>query len=264
MIFVFVSICLTVLSMTVFFNIETITVTGKTSYTDAQVLDAAKIKTGDNMLRLSKAGAEKRIAKALVNVENVNIRKVFPSDLIIELEPSIPSINIKHEGRYAILSQGGRVLAFEGKPEANLLVFSGFNAVEPQIGEVAISDDAVKSTLIYDFRDCVEELGFNGIGEVDISDRYNIKFDYEDRIEVELGSINEMRYKLKLAKTVIDDKISPRAQGTLNVTGEFASFLDKQGMERFEAGKAALAAAATTAQTDEISETDTSQTSVTE
>lgn len=254
MILIFVTACLLVLSMTVFFNIEEIDIEGQSSYSDTQICEAAGVSQGDNMLRMNASTAESRILKSLNNIETVRIKKNYPSTLRIEVEPSLPSLNIEFKGQFAVVSQNGKVLYLQSSPYEGLLTFYGFEAEEAVIGSVIQSADEVKSTLVYDFRNYTEEIGIDKIGRVDISDRYNITYIYDERITVELGSINELQYKLKFADETITEKLSPKAEGTVNVMGEFASFISKQSMEKYEANKAALSAQ-TSAQTAEDGQT---------
>ena len=262
MILIFVTACLLVLSMTVFFNVESIEITGESSYSDEQICEAAGISEGDNLLRMNASSAETRILRALNNIETVKLEKMYPSTLRIIVEPSLPSFNIEFNGQFAVISQNGKVLYLQSKPYDGLLTFYGFEAEEAAIGAPILSADEVKSTLIYDFHKYVEEIGIKGIDKIDITDRYNITYIYDGRITVELGSINELYYKLKFADETITEKLSPKAEGTVNVMGEFASFISKQSMEKYEANKAALSEQ-TEAQTDENGETvDTSAESI--
>ena len=51
-----------ILSLTVFFNVKEVTVTGDSIYTNNDIILASGIQTGDNLVRLSSSKTEKKIS----------------------------------------------------------------------------------------------------------------------------------------------------------------------------------------------------------
>ena len=59
-----------------------------------------------------------------------------------------------------------------------------------------------------------------GVTKIDITDRLNIKFTYQDRIDVELGGSSDMEYKIKFIKAAIEDKTDESFTGKIIMRGK--------------------------------------------
>ena len=94
-IFFLVAVVGIILSLTVFFNVKEVTVTGNSIYTNNDIILSSGIKTGDNLIRLSSSRAEKKIVSSLPYVDTATITKKFPDKVEIEVTPSKEFANIK-------------------------------------------------------------------------------------------------------------------------------------------------------------------------
>ena len=92
-------VCVT-LSMTVFFNISTITASGSSVYTSEQILAAVDAREGDNLLRLNVGRLEERALEQLVSAESVDISRKFPDSLEITVTDGVPSMQVGVNGVY--------------------------------------------------------------------------------------------------------------------------------------------------------------------
>lgn len=71
------------------------------------------------------------------------------------------------------------------------------------------------------------------VSYIDVTDRYNIKYLFDDRVEVRLGSVNELDYKLKFTEIILSEKIGSKTEGVLTMFNGSASFLEKSGIEQY-------------------------------
>ncbi len=69
--------------VTVFFEVETVTVNGTARYTPEQVVEASGLQIGDNLYRFNKNHISSRILQSLPYVEGVNINRKPPSTIVI-------------------------------------------------------------------------------------------------------------------------------------------------------------------------------------
>lgn len=69
--------------VTVFFEVETVTVNGTSRYTPEEVVEASGIGIGDNLYRFNKNHISNRILQTLPYVEGVNINRKPPSTIVI-------------------------------------------------------------------------------------------------------------------------------------------------------------------------------------
>lgn len=68
---------------TVFFQVETIAVTGNSRYTQQEVIDASGIQIGDNLYRMNKYQIGNQVLGQLPYVEKILIRRSLPSTIVI-------------------------------------------------------------------------------------------------------------------------------------------------------------------------------------
>ncbi len=95
MVLLIVIIVCIVLSLTVFFKVATISVSGDFPYTFEQVLSASNIQKDKNMFRQSMREAEKNIKQSMIFVENVEVKRVLPDSIHITIEQCEPYANIE-------------------------------------------------------------------------------------------------------------------------------------------------------------------------
>ncbi|MGI5962814.1 MAG: cell division protein FtsQ/DivIB [Lawsonibacter sp.] len=68
---------------TVFFQVETVVVTGNSRYTQEQVIEASGIAIGDNLYHMNKFHAAQQIRESLPYIGEVSIRRSLPSTIVI-------------------------------------------------------------------------------------------------------------------------------------------------------------------------------------
>ncbi len=219
-VFVVVSSALVVLSMTVFFKIDNIKVSGSSVYSKEQVIAASGIKKGENLIRADIDSAKDNILKTLVMVDDVKIKRKFPSELTIEIVPSESAAQLKNGDEYIVISRNGKIL--EDKltaPKSDLQIIEGYDPVSVKPNTIVKSKDDKKDTILKEFLTEIEKLDFKGIDSIDISDRLNIKFKYQNRIDVELGSSQDLEYKINFVYLTIKEKVTDEFKGKIVMRG---------------------------------------------
>ncbi len=111
LLFVLFILTLTILSMTVFFNAETIIVEGNSRYSAAQILEEGDLKVGQNLFRLDKFKVIERMKK-LPYVKDVTIRRQLPSKLKITVVENTPVVWASTPSGAALLNEYYRVLEY--------------------------------------------------------------------------------------------------------------------------------------------------------
>ena len=77
MIFIIVSAVGITLSLTVFFNIDEINVSGDSQYDKNQIIKCSNINIGDNLFRTNFIKSEEKILKELAYIDDVQIQRQF-------------------------------------------------------------------------------------------------------------------------------------------------------------------------------------------
>ena len=216
----------TILSVTVLFNISVFEVEGNTAYTEEEIISACGIKEGDNLLRIDIGGAEKKIVSELVYIDTAEISRGFPNRLIIKAEPARPAANFLVSGKYYLVSEIGRLLEITDKP-ADCPIVKGY-VLDPEkesdaetktlIGGKLAEDDEKRISTANNIIKFMEEYGLNEECVIDITDTLNIKVSYDDRIEMELGTSAAMEDKIYNASLLVKNEITENEKCSLILT----------------------------------------------
>lgn len=102
---VLICVCL----FTPIFNITEITVTGNTVLSSEEIISTSGIEKGENVFRISKKRAKKKLNK-LAYVEGIEIKRKFPAKVVIEVDEAAQDIIIDTENEFIIMTIDGRVL----------------------------------------------------------------------------------------------------------------------------------------------------------
>lgn len=222
-----------VLSVTVFFNIEEIAVSGSSCYTAEEIISASGLEAGDNMVRKNLGKSAELIKFRLVYIEEAKIKRVFPNSVRIEVTPCEEAAVIQTDKNSYLISKGGKILNITNDTREDLIVIKGADPAEDlAVGDKFVSSDENKTEILYTL---INEAGSDyasDISEYDITNRLNISCLYDNRITIELGIITEIDYKLKFSHEIITQKIGSKTQGTLTILSNGASFLDKESLEK--------------------------------
>lgn len=232
---IIVLIIFAILSVTVFFNIESVNVFGSSIYTAEEIVAAGGIEDGDNMVRKNMGKAERAITSSLVYIETAEISRRLPSSVEIVVTPCIETASLQDEDGFLIVSRSGKILKITEEPVENTLVFYGAAPAEGmKPGMTFASEDENKTEVIFELMNRADSGFASKITSFDVSDRLNISCVYEDRIDIEFGVISDMDYKFRLAEEILAEKISPDAEGRLKMLEDGAQFLSKSDLEHIE------------------------------
>lgn len=188
-------ITLAVLSLTVFFPIEKITVNSTTSvYTSDQIIKASGIKIGEN-LWMSGLNAEEDIPIKLPFIAQAEVVRKFPSSVIIKTKPAKAVYILKDKNNYYSCDLEYKVLEVDKNVDDNLILISGAEFNKTKKGnKISFSNDKKQQILKHIF----ELLNGNKIkvNSVDISEIMEIKIRVENRFNVYLGSSAHIDLKI--------------------------------------------------------------------
>lgn len=262
-----------ILSTTVFFKIDTVTVKGSSIYTAEEICAASGIKSGNNLIRTNMGKAAENIVDSLIYIETAELKRSFPSGVIITVRPCRETISAEYEDGFCLLSESGKVLKTSDAPFPDTVVIygartrtvteeweeteassaSGSNVTsatnKEQSVEEADSGEETPVPTIGSHFECTKEnrteifyhlvniakSSFSGLAnDFDMTDHHNISCVYDGRITVQFGAVTELDYKIKLASEILKDKIGKKTEGTLRMLSGGASFIDKAGIEQNE------------------------------
>ena len=202
--FIFVIIC-----MAVFLKIETIEIKGNEKYASEDILASSGITVGQNLYAINKKTAEAMIIRENPYVNDVVIRRTLPSTLTFRITEDIPVFYTEICGEYYILSEEMRVLervdVLPDMTERRLIPVVMSEISSAIVGEYMTFEKQLAFDYISEFLLAIHDHEIaDKITEIDITKRYNIYVNYEDRFRIYLGDNTEPNMKLTFAKLMID------------------------------------------------------------
>ncbi len=221
------------LSMTVFFNIKTIRVTGNAEdYTTETIVEAAEVEIGDNMMRLNVEDAEQKALSTLIHVESVDIKREFPDTLEIHVEKCTPAYNIVYEYGTLIVSEHGRILENSMDPGEGLVKITGYDPEETTPGYMIRSKEERSDRIFSAFRDLIYQGGLGvPIVSIDMSDPNDIMVNFGNRITFDMGNWSEIDYKISFAEQIIASQPAEKQGYLVMVGSNQCSFRNKADYE---------------------------------
>lgn len=207
-----------ILSLTVFFNIDTITVEGKTRYSEEDIIAASGVSKDTNLLLCDTESGVDKIKEQFPYIESVKIQKKLFNSVVIEVTEAKPATAILSDGQYVILSETGKAVELLGKNKYNVPLIKGAELKMIKLGSpVEYKLDSIER-IIESVVTAISENDISSISVIDVSSPANIKLTYDNRLTIVLGMPEDIGYKLKTAKTLIDDKLEKDAGGTVDVS----------------------------------------------
>lgn len=215
-----VTIAAMLCAATVFFRVGEIRVVGISPYPDEQIISAAGIETGSSLIFFEKNRAIRQLFAECPYLETVRIRRSYPDTLEIIVTQSTPVAVLQSGDAYYVMSTTGKILQKTRQPEkAGLCLVTGVQLESPTVGKTAkFSSEETKKPLILALNTFLENDILEEIGTVCLEELYDITFTYTDRFTVKIGTTDDLDRKIRYMQTLITEKISSTARGTIDVS----------------------------------------------
>lgn len=226
--------------MSIFFKVDTVTVSGFSKYTQWDVREASGIQKGENLLTLSETKISSNIISKLPYVDSVRIGIKLPDTVNIEIVELEVAYSIEaRDGSWWLMRADGRLLEKISSADAELYTkVVGIQLDQPAAGESAkayqpVSDETTQegetipvtinaaeqldtAVSILQF---LEDRGILGqIASVDVTDVTDLQMWYGDRFQVLLGDDTQLSYKIGLIKTAVDVHMQSYNSGILDAS----------------------------------------------
>ncbi len=210
------------IGISAFFRVSDIVVTGASLYSKDEILEAAALDVGDNLLFFSEATTVDKISGKLAYAGDVQIDVKYPSTVEIKMNESVPVASIASGGSYWVIDTKGKIVEqtdFAGA--ADTIAVTGIELIEPEVGKTIESDNSTKVMYLIDILKSIHDNGAEDkITELDISSIANINFDYEGRFIVNFGQGGDSADKFRMLVKVISEKLEPTTEGTIEIDSE--------------------------------------------
>lgn len=195
-----------VLSLTVFFNIHTLSPSGSTLYTSEQILAAVNAKEGDNLLRLNTEKLEDKAMAVLTKADSVQIRRHFPDQLDIVVTDGEPVLQVSQDGAFYQFTEKGRLVGVTASAAVDAQVVVGPDVSGLSEGQYLYNLPKEQQSTLSTWRTIKNELwdySINDISAMDLGDELRLQLYYQNRIEVDLGTLTDMDAKMATLKAIL-------------------------------------------------------------
>jgi len=184
------------------FNIENITIKGSKKIPREKILHTIGFNKGENIFRIRIKEAEEKLSK-LSYVDEVKIRRIFPREVEIDILERKDRVLIKHISMYYIINEEGYVLRETDSNLEALPIVLGLKTDRIELGENLFSKLELET-----FEDFIKESHRLDIlikmAIIDMNRVEDMKITLKDGISVAFGPMNNVKYKLRLLKEILD------------------------------------------------------------
>lgn len=243
------------------FKVADIQVTGDPVYSQEEVLALCDYAIGDNLLFAPTQSQEERLESQLPYVEDAEVIKHFPNTLEIRITAAQTAASVSSGGGWLYVSSQGKILELGAEPAAATMQVTGFVSTATQPGQYLQAEDATALSALQEILTALTQREMiTQCTRLDLTDLYDIRLWYQDRVECKLGSTAELTYKLDFAYDALinpttENRIGDKETGVLDLS--YAADAHKAGFEAGPVDPAGNASSAAASSTPEGEGTDT-------
>lgn len=204
------------LSCTILFKIKNINIIGISDERVSEIQEILNKDKGKNLLLYNTSKCKDCLVKSIPYVDNISIIKNFPYNLLVNITNAEKIGVIKNDDKFIIISQSGNEVYEIDNNDEDLPIISGLskNGISPESDNI----NNIKRNNFLELLRALKEHNINNITGYDISLITDISFEYDKRIKVNIGTIDDIDYKLATAKNILEEKIDISNHGTLDVS----------------------------------------------
>lgn len=222
------------IGLSIFFKVDTVSVSGLDKYNYDTVVEASGIQNGDSLLFFSRAEVSSRIRQALPYVNTVRIGITLPGTVNIVIEEVAVTYAIRDtQDRWWLISAGGTVVEKTDSLTADRhTMIEGVRLETPSVGVAARAEEVTESTDVPVTVTGTDRLNvalsiLQGLeknellGEftvINVDSPYNLQLWYGSSYQFKLGDSTDLNRKLAYVKGALPKILSDYPAGTLDVS----------------------------------------------
>lgn len=210
-----------VLSLTAFFGIENITVSGNSRYTEEEILNQCIINTGENLFLADTKSASEMLELNLPYIYTAEIKRKLPSTIELVITEAEPSYYIENKDKTFILLDDNFKVLETGAEKGSGIAVKKAKVTEASAGRQIVFEDGDTGECLKKLSQAVRDNYIDEITAIysnNISDNYVV---YDNRIEFKLGTCDDLEHKIYqgLASCKQLNESNPNAKGVMTING---------------------------------------------
>ncbi len=210
------------------FKIKEITLEGCSHYSEDEILSALEINYGDSMFFANEKKFAKLLSAKYPMVYSIKLEKEYPSKLRIKITEEEASYRYMDSGMNVVVSHRGKVIYLGSElPEEfeHILVAKVPRVHKAVLGRAIEYIDPLDKTAVEEVVKRLQDSGFyEYVNDLEMSSRFDIKFNYSHRFKVLLGDRTDIEVKLKFVEGIIKT-LQDGETGTINVKNAKKGYL---------------------------------------
>lgn len=202
-----------------FFQIKFIVVEGNKNVSREEIIRLSSIYYGENIFRINKKNSMKSIFRNPF-VKMIKIKRVVPNKVIIDIIEREVMAYVPYVGSYLNIDEEGMILEINPAiKKTELPIIKGMKFETFKVGEILNVENkeqfSATTTLISE----IKNAGLIGtVSEIDVTDLSNIRLKLMEGINANLGSIDNINYKINFARTILEDVRKKNLRGTIEMS----------------------------------------------
>ncbi len=207
-----------ILSTTVFFQIETITVEGTQRYSAEQIAQYGGVQIGDNLFRINLDQIEEQAVEGCTTLDSIQVRRSLPNTLVFICQEAEAEYGVVNGDQIYVLSSAGRIIDITQRLDnyPDLVFLSGPDVSSLSIGDFVEQDSF---TSLVTALNAAQAAGIDDIRGAAM-DGVEVSLNYQDRVTIHLGNVLELDYKFSLVSEVLFHRIGSSEAGVLDAAIE--------------------------------------------
>ena len=210
-----------IIVISVFFKISSIKITGDEIYSQEEIITASGLKVGDNMFAFNKSGVCSEVETRLPYVEKLSVKRSPTGKVTLNVQAATAVMAVESGEEYVLLNASCKVLeehALELKEGAAWVKCSPVkSAVSGTSLELERAEDI---KMLTDIAGLIRDSSLKKITGINILDYSYIKLNYDNRINLKVGSFGTFRDNIDFIRATLErqDEEEPSFTGAIDFT----------------------------------------------
>lgn len=203
-----------------FFRLQHLVFVNLRGYDAEEVFRAVQIRKNQFIFTINDGDIERRLRAKFPYIEDVEVELTLPDTAELIFTEDSARFYTKIYDEYFIISQSMRVLArcsSEDELDAGLRRITLSAVSYAVVGHPLRFFDMSYLSFLSSFLDVIEQSDiYRGVASMDLSNRFDIILNYEDRVQIELGDDANLETRLLFVHSTID-ALEQDQRGTLHI-----------------------------------------------
>ena len=203
--------------------VQKVLVEGKSSYSNAEIINASGIQTGTGMLQIREKAVNNAVTNKLPYIKNVKVDYQFPDTVSLEITQTTEKFLISGKKGYICVDADGKIVSLKKKKlKDGQFKLNGFESQTAIEGEDYIPENGNKEKfeIAKQIAALLEENKIEKTNVIYLEDLNNIIVEYNSRINIYVGGADRLSEKLGLASKVILQEVGENSTGYIEARYE--------------------------------------------